>query len=130
MGGLVDAEIVLWQDFEYDHKTVNFQDLLRLLVREKVGVRVPREKSLPFNNTSPMFYTALEKITAPPVPAATVAKKQLAIDERFVIRTWTRPLPMDRRDPAFPHCGCCFASFMLQNEANWHARRAGQHQWV
>ena len=39
MSGLVDAEIVLWQDFEYDHKTVNFQDLLRMLVGEKLPFR-------------------------------------------------------------------------------------------
>ena len=39
LSGLLDSEVVLWQDFEYEAKTLNFQDLLRLLVGEKVGVR-------------------------------------------------------------------------------------------
>ena len=127
LAGALDAEILLWQDFEYNSKTVNFTDLLRLLVGERVGVRIPREPNRALNNTSPLFYSALEKIVPHMrgVAAGTFARKALAMDERFTMRFWTKPLPLHRRVADFPHCAPCFASFMLENDAAWHAEAGG-----
>ena len=126
LSGLVDAEILLWQDFEYQSKTLNFTDLLRLLVGERIGVRIPGQKNISCNNTSPLFYSALEKITpCRRAPALTFNRKAQAMDERFTIRQWARPLPLERRKADFPHCAACFASFMLDNDAAWHLQQDG-----
>ena len=127
LAGALGAEILLWQDFEYNSKTANFTDLLRLLVGERVGVRIPGEPNRALNNTSPLFYSALEKIVPHMrgVAAGTFARKALAMDERFTMRFWTKPLPLHRRVADFPHCAPCFASFMLENDAAWHAEAGG-----
>ena len=121
LAGIVDAEVMLWQDFEYNSHTLNYMDLLRVLVGERVGVRIPGERNASVNNTAPFFYSALEKI-APNQRMTHVAyaRKSLAMDERFVIRQWGRPLPMTRRVADFPHCAPCFAGFMLDNDASFH----------
>jgi len=129
LSGLIDAEVLLWQDFEYNHQTLHFTDLLRLLVGERVGVRIPGQKNVSCNNTAPLFYSALEKITpSQRGTPLTFQRKALAMDERFTIRQWVRPLPMTRRVPDFPHCAACFAAFMLENDAAWHREQeaAGQ----
>ena len=131
LAGALDAEILLWQDFEYSAGTLNFMDLLRLLVGERVGVRIPGEPNRHFNNTSPLFYTALEKIApnSRSMTTASFARKVQAMDERFTLRCWSKPLPLQRRIPDFPHCGPCFAAFMLENDAAWHAGQ-GHGVWL
>ena len=126
LAGIVNVDVILWQDFEYSSRTVNYMDLLRVLVGERVGVRIPGEKNVSVNNKAPMFYSALEKI-APhkSMSHAAYTRKSLAMDERFVLREWSRPLPMARRHADFPHCAPCFASFMLDNDAEFH-RAASQ----
>ena len=126
LSGVLDAEIMLWQDFEYNPGTLNYMDLLRLLVGEKVGVRIPGEKNRSFNNTAPLFYSALEKISPShrAISAAAFQRKSIAMAERFTIREWSRPLPMERRVPDFPHCPSCFAAFVLENDAAWHQENA------
>ena len=119
MSGLIDAEVILWQDFEYDSKTLNFSDLLRLLVGERIGIRIPGQKNVSCNNAAPLFYSALEKI-APGRSASSFLRKATAMDERFTIRQWNRPLPAAQRRPDFPHCASCFAALMLTNDAAWH----------
>ena len=52
---------------------------------------------------------------------ANCARKLRALDERSTLRLWPRPLPHERRVPDFPHCGPCFASFMLDNDTAWHS---------
>ena len=120
-------DILLWQDFEYNPGTLQFMDLLRLLVGERIGVRIPGEKNRSFNNKSPLFYSGLQQIrpSTRGANATTFQRKALAMDERFTIRTWNVPLPMERRVPDFPHCPRCFAQFMLDNDAAWHTAQAG-----
>ena len=130
LSGLIDAEILLWQDFEYQSKTINFADLLRLLVGERIGVRIPGQKNVKCNNTAPLFYSALEKI-APSrnLAARAYALKAKAMDDRFTIREWTRPLPLHLQIADFPHCAACFASFMLDNDAAWQ-RSQSEGVWL
>ena len=42
-----------------------------------------------------------------------------------VIREWKVVLPIASCKPDFPKCAKCFASFMLDNDAQWHRTRAG-----
>ena len=121
LAGLMDAETVLWQDFEYDNKTLNFSDLLRMAVGEKIGIRLPSAPNVPFNNKAPIFYSALQRIT-PGRWAEAYDKKVTAMNDRFTIRDWQISLPRSRRVHDFPHCATCFASFMLDNDAAWGAR--------
>ena len=120
--GALDAEIFLWQDFEYSAKTMNFMDMLRAFVGERIGVRLPGEKNRKFNNTCPLFYSGLQKIapTSRGLTASSFTKKAKAMDERFTLRQWDQPLPMHLRIPNFPHCARCFSAFMLDNDAAWH----------
>ena len=124
LSGLPDAEILLWQDFEFHPNTMSFMDLLRLLVGERIGIRIPGQKNVSFNNRAPLFYSALEVIAPPAHPARRASaehqRKVQAMGERFVIRHWSVPLPMNRRVPDFPQCASCVASFVLENDAAWH----------
>ena len=127
LSGVLDVGILFWQDFEYNSRTLNYMDLLRILVGERVGVRIPGEKNVCVNNSAPLFYSALEKIAPNQrMSHASYARKSLAMDERFVIREWYRPLPVADRVADFPHCAPCFAGFMLDNDAEFHrAAREG-----
>ena len=120
LAGLFDAEVVLWQDFEYEATTLNWLDLLRLLVGEKIGIRLPGSPNIPFRNEAPVFYTAMTKLHLNRGQRAQLEKKNQAMDERFKTRYWSVPLPMASRKPDFPKCARCFASFMLDNDAAWH----------
>ena len=128
LSGLPDAEILLWQDFEFHPGTMSFMDMLRLLVGERVGIRIPGQQNVSFNNKAPLFYSALQKIAPPGQPARRASmeyqRKVQAMDERFTIRNWAIPLPLNRRVPDFPQCAKCFASFVLENDAAWHLQNA------
>ena len=39
-----------------------------------------------------------------------------AMQERFVTRRWTRPLPLEGRVPTFPRCARCFARFVCEHK--------------
>ena len=41
-----------------------------------------------------------------------------------VTREWKVPLPMASRKPDYPKCAKCFASFMLDSDAEWHRATA------
>ena len=100
---------------------MNYMDLLRVLTGERVGVRIPGERNVSVNNKAPLFYSALEKIAPNHRMAhAAYTRKSQAMDERFVIRQWSRPLPHARRVADFPQCAPCFARFMLDNDAEYH----------
>ena len=120
MLALLDTEIILWQDFEYNHSNFNSSDLLRLVLGERIGVRLPGALNTGFNNTAPIFYSALQPIT-PPRWAEVYDKKVTAMNDRFLMRTWRVALPSARRVHDLPHCTRCFASFVLDNDAAWHA---------
>ena len=117
LANVVDAEVLLWQEFEWDAKMCAFADLLALLAGEKFGIRLPNKKPQQYKNTSPMFYTAWEQLTFRGSPNKMLAYNG-AMDERFKTRYWARPLPQHGRLIEFPHCACCFASFILSNAGN------------
>ena len=124
LSALLDAEVLLWQDFEFEASTIQFSDLLRLLVGEKIGIRLPGSQNVPFKNSSPLFYTSNQKIATFRMPAANAMKKNQAMDERFAVRVWSRSLPLAERQADFPTCAPCFANFMLDSDAAFHAAGA------
>ena len=116
LAGVLDAEVLLWQEFTWEPKVCAFEDLMSLMAGEKFGIREPGKKPRQFRNTAPMFYTAWGPLTFKSKDARKTWTYNKAMSERFKIRQWERPLPANGRLPKFPHCACCFASFILTNK--------------
>ena len=115
LASVVDAEVLLWQEFTWTPQMCAFEDLLSFMAGEKFGVREPGKKPRQFRNGSPMFYTAWEPLTFRGKDPAMMAAYNQAMSERFTTRRWARPLPMEGRLKKFPQCACCFSRFVLEN---------------
>ena len=120
----LDAEVLLWQDYEHCNKTLCFTDLLSFTVGEKMDIRIPGAKGHSFRNLSPLFFTANQPLTLKAGPVEDQLKKTKAMEERFVTRIWPRALPEQDRRPDFPQCGRCCANFLLSLDAFWHSNHA------
>ena len=120
--GIIDSEVLLWQDYKYQRKTMACEDLLSVLVGERVEIRKEGGKNCSHKNTSPMFYTHT-KVWSLQLDDPEDAVAQLtAMTERFKIFRFANPLPMGERLADFPSCGKCFAKLVLDEEETWQAR--------
>ena len=115
LAGATDAHVLLWQDWKHDDRTVLFEDLLSFLVGERINVRVPHQRNLPFRNTSPLFYTSNSFLRVARDDPALTAELNAAMEERFTTRIWRTPLPMHLRVTDFPRCSRCCATFYLMH---------------
>ena len=115
LASVLGAEVLLWQEFSWDKKMCAFEDLLSLLVGERLGVRVPGARPVSHRNRAPMFYTARRPLSMFSRDPSEMADFNHAMAERFKTRVWTTPLPRAGRIPDFPRCGHCFAQFILNN---------------
>ena len=109
----INAEVLLWQEFSWEQKTCAWEDLLCLLVGEGFGVRLPGVPPVTHRNQAPMFYTAWAPLRMRCQDVDQMIALNRAMDERFKVRTWSRPLPQEHRMPSFPKCGACFAQYIL-----------------
>ena len=100
---------------------MQFEDLLSLVVGERIDVRIPHQKNVSFRNGSPLFYTSNSLLHVKREDVAEAIRLNAAMDERFRIRLWRNPLPMSERVPNFPRCSRCCAAFFLH-----HSRGAGR----
>lgn len=123
LSSIVDAEVLLWQDFVYSRQVCAFEDLLNILVGEQIAIRLPGHRPVNHRNTAPMFYTARAPLEYHSRDACEAAEQTAAMAERFITRRWTRPLPLHLRRPDFAACGACFARFVLESEAQWQLRQ-------
>ena len=61
LSALIEAELIVWQDYGHDERTVAFTDLLSILVGETVNIRVPAtggcSGSVKHKSCAPMFYS-------------------------------------------------------------------------
>ena len=115
LAGIMDAEVLLWQELAWDRKGCAFEDLLALLCGEQLGVRLPGKGPVMHRNTAPMFYTSWQPLTMRCADPVRMASLNGGMAERFKTRHWTQPLPMQGRIAQYPHCGRCFAKFVLDN---------------
>ena len=117
---LPSAEILLWQDVDAATLPITWSDLLKLLVGEAIGIRMPGSKNLAYSNTAPCFYTAHDQLRWPGDPSSPQrARNDAAIAERFQIFHFTEPVPTDPpRILNFPHCPRCCANFYLNASRN------------
>lgn len=122
--GTLDADVLLWQEFTYNRKVCAWEDLLSLLVGERLGIRCCGAKPVQVRNTAPMFVTAAQFLSYRTDNVQEMLAFNLAMQERFNIRVWQIPLPMESRRPDFPRCGCCFSRFVLENEQEYQFQSA------
>jgi hypothetical protein len=114
---VLDAQpdVLLWQEFTWDPKGCSFEDLLAVLAGEKVGIRRPGQASKTCRISAPMIYTSWQPLTMICKDPARMFALNTAMAERFKTRVWCRPLPQAGRVSPFPHCGSCYAKFLLSN---------------
>ena len=122
--GILGAEVLLWQEFTYSKRTLAWEDLLALLVGEKLAVRCCGTKPVQHRNAAPMFYTARQHLCYHSMDPHEMMDYNQAMLERFTTRRWTVPLPPGARNPDFPRCGRCFSRFVLQNERDFQSSSA------
>ena len=114
LSGILNADVLLWQEFTYNKETLAFEDLLSVLVGELTAVRVPGAPPVQHRNKAPMFYTARAGIAYRSGDPEEVGDYNLAVAERFNTRRWSVQLPMPERRADFPACAPCAARFYLE----------------
>ena len=120
LSSIVGCEVILWQDYEHDEKTIRFTDLLCLFVGESVGVRIPGSKNGKYRNRAPTFYSGRKPMRLRPSRVHdfdTAEEYSGMMDERFTFFYFTQPLPMNERIMEFAHCGRCAARFYVSDAA-------------
>ncbi len=115
LAGMMDAHILVWQDYCHHDSTMLFEDILSLSVGESIEIRVPHSRNVRHRNTAPMFYTSQQELRVQRRDAALSEQLNAAMAERFCTRIWQMPLPLSERLPNFPRCGRCCAAFFLLN---------------
>lgn len=113
LAGAIDAQVLLWQDWKHNDATVLFEDMLSLIVGERIDVRIPCQKNMSFRNTSPLFYTANSPLFVVRPNPQEMIRLNTAMAERFRSRVWQIPLPATERIADFPRCSKCCANFYL-----------------
>jgi len=112
--GVLDSKVLVWQDWKHSDSIVQFEDLLSLLVGERIEIRVPNQKNVSFRNESPLFFTSNSPLyVVRPDPQA-MQRLNSAMSERFCTRVWQVPFPKAERKMDFPRCSKCCALFYLE----------------
>ena len=112
LSGVLDKDIILWQDYLHDEPTISFTDLLALFVGESVGVRLVA-KNQPYRNQAPTVYTGMTPMRCGFRDRSLAEKLDAAMDDRFTLFSFRRPLPLSSRKPDWPQCPSCAAKFYL-----------------
>ena len=91
-----------------------FEDMLAVLVGERIEVRVPHRRNISRRNTAPMFLTSTSILGVVREKPQEMQRLNDAMLERFTMRVWSNPIPMEDRVANFPRCGRCSAVFYLR----------------
>ena len=117
LASLLGYDIMLWQDYEHDEKSVRFTDLLSWFMREGVGARRPGVVNKKVKNTAPCFYSGrsrMELLPSKKHPVHVCQKYNGMMDERFCTFEFKIPMLKHEHQINFPMCGHCAAKFYLQ----------------
>ena len=114
LANVLNADLILWQDYKHHEATLSYTDLLSLLVGENVDIRIPGEVGVPYRNRAPAFYTGRAPIAFTSADPQEKADYDSMMMERFATFHFNRGLPKEEREAAFPQCGRCCAAFFLQ----------------
>ena len=110
---VLDADVLLWQEYKHKDDIVLFEDLLAILVHERIEIPVPYKGNISHRNTAPMFFTSNSPLRVVREDASVTEYLNDAMRERFCSRWWGTPLPVEERRPNFPKCARCCALFYL-----------------
>ena len=110
---LKDFDVMLWQDYFHDEKTMKFTDLLALFVGEAINVRLVGGNE-PYRNAAPIFYSGVVPMRCGLHDRTVSEKLNGMMDDRFAIFRFTQDIPMEFRQEQWPKCGACAARFYLQ----------------
>ena len=127
LANILGAEILLWQDYQHDERTMRFTDLLSLFVGEAITVRRPGAVGQKHANMSPCFYSGRTPIQPQVSDPGAAAELKEMMDERFTIFSFDHPLPHSLRVPDWPKCGKCCAAFYLDEGAQDAANTPETH---
>ena len=115
LSGVIDAHILVCQEYYHKGGLVFFEDLLALLAGERMEIRAPHRKNVSHRNTAPMFYSSNSLLAVRRDGPARMQLLNKAMCERFSIRRWQWPIPKEHRQMDFPRCGRCCAHFFFVN---------------
>ena len=110
---LLDCDVMVWQDYLHDEKTIKFSDLLSLFVGEAIGIRLVG-KNERFVNRAPLFYSGLMRMRCSHTERTVAEKLNGMMDDRFTVFTFSEEIPRSGRRADWPQCGACAASFFLR----------------
>lgn len=113
LAGLIDADVLVWQEYSHKDSILLFEDLLAVLCGEKMGIRVPHRKNVQHRNVAPMFYSSNSMLAVRRDDPETMQRLNSAMAERFCTRKWQWPIPKQHRIVDFPRCGRCCANLFL-----------------
>ena len=91
-----------------------FEDMLAVLVGERIEIRPPHRRNSSVRNTAPMFLTSDSILGLVHENPQEMQRLNDAMLERFTMRVWSNPIPMEDRVANFPRCGRCSAVFYLR----------------
>ena len=113
LSNLPQCDVILWQDYLHNEKTVQFTDLLSLFVGESIGIRfVGRNEA--FVNKAPIFYSGAMPMRSGHREHLVAEKLNGMMDDRFTTFSFTVSIPYDERKPDWPKCASCAAVFFMQ----------------
>ena len=115
LAGVLAAHVLVWQDYKHKDSIILFEDLLSLIVGERMEIRVPHRANVSHRNTAPMFFSSNSMLAVRRDDPADMQRLNTAITERFRLRVWTKPIPHAARMENFPRCGKCCANFLLMH---------------
>ena len=112
---VVDAQLLLWNEYKHKDSILLFEDLLAIAAGERIEIRIPNEKNVSVRKQAPMFLTSNSMLIVVRPNLAEMERLNNAMKERFTIRTWLKPIPMDCRVTVFPRCGKSRADFFRRH---------------
>lgn len=114
LAGILEADILLWQEYYHKDKILLFEDLLAILVGERVEIAVKYKGNVSHRNNAPMFYTSNSQLRVVREDVTLMSLLNKAMEERFKSRWWDTPLPLAMRRADFPKCARCCAAFYVR----------------
>ena len=115
LSGMLEAHLLVWHEYKHRDGTVLFEDLLALLVGERMDIRVPHSAAKSHRNNAPMFFTSNSLLRVRREDPDEESLLNTAMTERFKMRWWSNPYPKQKRILKFPRCGRCCANFYLMH---------------
>lgn len=112
---ILGAEILMWEDYVHEEKTVRFEELLMVLSGEEVWIANPGPGGAPgyvcTRNHCPCFYTGRGPLRCRKSGSEEENADDRMMESRFTTWRFDAAIPVAEREPNFPQCARCCAAF-------------------